>query len=66
MLRAWHSGAGLRKVAEQAEADRKAARRHVQADEEARLARDGGPGQLADELIGQVAQAVRPSGYGQA
>ena len=33
------------------------------------LARDGGPGQLSDELVGQVAEAVRPvrpGGHGQA
>jgi transposase len=60
VLRAWLSGAGLRRVAEQAGVDRKTARRYVQAAEEAGLARDGGPGQLSDELVGQVAQAVRP------
>jgi transposase len=61
VLRAWLSGAGLRRVAEQAGVDRKTARRYVQAAEEAGLARDGGPGQLSDELVGQVAQAVRPA-----
>ena len=33
------------------------------------LARDGGPGQLTDELVGQVAEAVRPvrpGGHGRA
>src|ERR1700729_4065290 len=52
---AW--GAGLRKVAEQAGVDRKTARRYVAAAAEAGLARDGGPGQLTDELVGQVAEA---------
>ena len=36
---------------------------------EAGLARDGGAGQLTDELVGQVAQVVRPvrpGGHGQA
>jgi transposase len=60
VLRAWLSGAGLRKVAEQAGVDRKTARRYVAAAAEAGLARDRGPGQLTDELVGQVAQAVRP------
>jgi transposase len=69
VLRAWLSGAGLRRVAEQAGVDRKTARRYVQAAAGAGLARDGGPGQLTDELIGQVAQAVRPErpgGHGRA
>jgi len=69
VLRAWLSGAGLRQVAAQAGVDRKTARRYVQAAVEAGLARDGGLGQLTDELIGQVAQVVRPvrpGGHGQA
>jgi hypothetical protein len=68
VLRAWLTGAGLRRVAEQAGVDRKTARRYVAAAEEAGLARDGGPAQLTDELVGQVAQAVRPvrpGGHGQ-
>ena len=59
VLRAWLSGAGLRKVAGQAGVDRKTARRYVAAAAGAGLARDGGPGQLTDELVGQVAEAVR-------
>jgi hypothetical protein len=51
VLRSWLAGAGLRKVAAQAGVDRKTARRYVVA---AGLARDGGPGQLSDELVGQV------------
>ena len=69
VLRAWLSGAGLRRVAEQAGVDRKTARRYVSAAVEAGLARDGGLGQLTDELVGQVAQVVRPvrpGGRGQA
>jgi transposase len=69
VLRAWLSGAGLRPVAEQAGVDRKTARRYVSAAVEAGLARDGGLGQLTDELVGQVAQVVRPvrpGGHGQA
>ena len=58
VLRAWLSGAGLRRVAEQAGVDRKTARRYVQAAAEAGLARDGGAGQLTDELVGLVAEAV--------
>src|SRR5690242_21940431 len=69
VLRAWLAGVGLRRVAGQAGVDRKTARRYVEAAVAAGLARDGGAGQLTDELIGQVAQAVRPvrpGGRGQA
>jgi transposase len=69
VLRAWLSGTGLRQVAARAGVDRKTARRYVQAAVEAGLARDGGLGQLTDELVGQVAQAVRPArpgGHGRA
>jgi transposase len=56
-------------VAERAGVDRKTARRYVAAAVAAGLARDGGPGQLTDELVGQVAgkvRPVRPGGHGQA
>lgn len=61
VLRAWLSGTGLRRVAEQAGVDRKTARRYVEAAVAAGLDRDGGAGQLTDELVGQVAQVVRPA-----
>jgi transposase len=61
VLRAWLAGTGLRRVAGQAGVDRKTARRYVEAAIAAGLARDGGAGQLSDELVGQVAQAVRPA-----
>src|SRR5215813_1383513 len=60
VLRGWLAGAGLRKVAAQAGVDRKTARRYVEAAVAAGLARDGGLAQLSDELVGQVAQVVRP------
>src|SRR5215831_18567055 len=60
VLRGWLAGAGLRQVAARAGVDRKTARRYVQAAVDAGLARDGGAGQLTDELVGQVAQVVRP------
>jgi len=47
VLRAWLSGAGLRKVAEQAGVDRKTARRYVAAAAEAGLARDGARHRMA-------------------
>jgi hypothetical protein len=52
VLRSWLAGAGLRTVAAQAGVDRKTARRYVEAAVAAGLARDGGPGQLSDELVG--------------
>src|ERR1022692_967937 len=61
VLRAWLAGAGLRQVAGQAGFDVKTARRYAEAAVAAGLARDGGAGQLSDELAGQVAQAVRPA-----
>jgi transposase len=60
VLRAWLSGGGLRQVAARAGVDRKTARRYVAAAVEAGLVRGGGLGQLSDELVGQVAQVVRP------
>lgn len=68
VLRSWLAGAGLRTAAAQAGVDRKTARRYVEAAVAAGLARDGGTGQLTDELVGQVAEAVRPArpgGHGQ-
>jgi hypothetical protein len=61
VLRSWLAGAGPRTVAAQAGVDRKTARRYVEAAVAAGLARDGGTGQLTDELVGQVAETVRPA-----
>jgi transposase len=69
VLRGWLAGAGLRTVAAQAGVDRKTARRYVQAAQAAGVVRDGGQGQLCDEVIGQVVTAVRPvrpAGHGSA
>ena len=68
VLRSWLAGAGLRTGAARAGVDRKTARRYVEAAVAAGLARDGGTGQLTDELVGLVAEAVRPvrpGGHGQ-
>src|SRR5215469_4044080 len=68
VLRAWLAGGGLRRVAERAGVDRKTARRYVLAAVDAGVTRDGGAGQLTDELVGQVAgkvRPVRPGGHGQ-
>jgi len=69
VLRGWLAGAGLRTVAGRAGVDRKTARRYVAAAEAAGVVREGGLGQLSDEVIGQVVEAVRPvraSGHGPA
>jgi hypothetical protein len=69
VLRGWLAGAGLRTVAAQAGIDRKTARRYVQAAEAAGVVRDGGWGQVSDEVIGAVVAAVRPArpaGHGSA
>lgn len=69
VLRGWLGGAGLRTVAGQAGVDRKTARRYVAAAQAAGVVREGGLGQLTDEVIGQVVAAVRPAragGHGQA
>jgi transposase len=56
-------------VAGQAGVDRKTARRYVQAAEAAGVTRDGGWGQVTDEVVGAVVAAVRPArpaGHGSA
>ena len=69
VLRGWLAGAGLRAVAAQAGVDRKTARRYVQAAQAAGVVREGGWGQVSDEVIGAVVAAVRPerpAGHGSA
>jgi transposase len=69
VLRGWLAGGGLRTVAAQAGVDRKTARRYVQAAQQTGVVRDGGPGQVTDEVIAAVVSAVRPvrpAGYGSA
>jgi hypothetical protein len=61
VLRAWLAGKGLRKVAGQSGVDRKTARSYVNVALAAGLVRDGGEGQLTDELVGLVVAAVRPA-----
>ncbi|MGH7484536.1 MAG: IS21 family transposase, partial [bacterium] len=61
VLRAWLAGKSERAVAAQAGVDRKTSRRYVTAAVTAGLSREGGEGQLTDELIGQVVSVVRPA-----
>ena len=64
VLRCWMADGGLRRAAERAGVDRKTARRYVEAAVAAGLVREGGEGQLCDELIGAVVAAVRPARAG--
>ncbi len=61
VLRLWLQGLGLREVARLSGTDRKTVRRYVDRARASGLDRDGGPGQLTDELIGAVIAGVRPS-----
>ena len=69
VLRLWLRGEGFRSVERLAGVDRKTVRRYVTTAEELGLRRDGGEGQLSDEFIGSVVEAVRPhrhDGHGDA
>ena len=68
-LRRWLKGEGERPIAHGVGVDRKTARRYIAAALELGIDRQGGEGQLSDELIGQVAEKVRPhrpDGHGEA
>lgn len=68
VLRRWLRGdEGLRSIAISAGVDRKTVRRYVEAATQLGVVRDGGEGQLTDEFIGSVCEAirpVRPNGHG--
>ena len=70
VLRLWlQNRQGLRPIADDVGVDRKTVRRYIEAAQAAGLVRDGGEGQLTDELLGAVIEAVRPErpdGHGQA
>ncbi len=69
VLRVWLRGEGQRSAARHAAVDRKTVRRYVEAAVACGLDRDGGEGQLSDQLIGQVCERVRPhrtDGHGEA
>ena len=68
-LRRWLKGEGERPIANGIGVDRKTARRYITAAIELSLDRNGGEGQLTDELIGQMVERVRPhrpDGHGEA
>ena len=60
MLRLWLQGLGLREVARLSGTDRKTVRRYVDRARAGGLDRDGGDGQLTDELLAAVIAGVRP------
>jgi hypothetical protein len=60
VLRLWMRGEGVRSTERLAGVDRKTVRRYVAAAVELGLVRDGGEGQLSDEFVGSVVEAVRP------
>jgi hypothetical protein len=60
VLRLWLRGEGVRSTERLAGVDRKTVRRYVAAAVELGLVRDGGEGQLSDEFVGSVVEAVRP------
>ncbi len=65
VLRHWvGSELGQRPIAERAGVDRKTVRRYVDAAVALGVCREGGLGQLTDEVIGQVINAVRPERAG--
>ena len=59
-LRRWLHGEGERTIARAIGVDRKTARRYIAAGITLGLDRTGGEGQLTDELIGRLTEAVRP------
>lgn len=61
VLRAWLAGLGKRPAAARGRVNVKTAQRYIKAAQEAGLSREGGEGQLTDELIGMVVAAVRPA-----
>ncbi|MGH9091058.1 MAG: hypothetical protein ACRDZR_06730 [Acidimicrobiales bacterium] len=68
-LRRWLRGEGERSVARGIGVDRKTARRYIAAAVSLGIDRSGGEGQLTDELIGRLAEEVRPhriDGHGEA
>jgi transposase len=59
-LRRWLKGEGERPIAKGIGVDRKTARRYIAAAVELGVDRTGGDGQVTDELIAQIVEAVRP------
>jgi transposase len=60
VLRLWVRGEGLRSIERLSGLDRKTVRRYVAAAVSCGAQRDGGEGQLDDQLLSRIAEAVRP------
>ena len=60
VLRLWLRGEGHRSIERLSLVDRKTVRRYIGAAVACGLVRDGGEGQLSDELLGLVCEVVRP------
>jgi transposase len=68
VLRLWLRGEALRSIERLSRVDRKTVRRYVAAAVEVGVDRDGGEGQLSDEVLAGVIERVRPhrsSGHGE-
>ncbi len=61
VLRAWLAGKSERAVAAQAGVDRKTSRRYVRAAVAAGLSREGGEGQLTDDLASRRPHRAEPA-----
>jgi transposase len=60
VLRLWLMGRGQRAIATAAQVDRKTVRRYIAAAQAAGLTQQDDPEAITDELLGSVAEAVRP------
>ena len=60
VLRLWIGGEGFRSIDRLTRVDRKTVRRYVEAAVAVGVTRDGGQGQLSDEMLGAVIVAARP------
>jgi Integrase core domain len=60
VLRLWLRGEGHRSIERLSSVDRKTVRRYIGAAVACGVVRDGGEGQVTDELLGQVCELVRP------
>ncbi len=69
VLRLWLAGEGIRATERLVELGRKTVRRYVEVAVGLGLVREGGDGQLSDEFLGRLVEAVRPhrlGGHGEA
>jgi hypothetical protein len=60
LMRLWLKGYSDRAIARLARADRKTVKRYLKAAEAAGVRREGGEEQLGDEVLGSIAEVLRP------